>query len=448
MMRPRTSISEEFATVAEESPHATALIYNQEWYTYRELLELSSCLAATLRQKYHVRHGDLVAVALKNSPEWLISLLAIVSIGAVVVPIDGWDMQAFRSLLESHRVRVAFVDKARLFHLDSILNSEKLNGVILCRSPTNGMFPFVDHWRSAVQQSKAVGAELINNTNSNSNSNSNSNNQSLKTKQKTKPASHIEAKGSGVACAVPVFNDQLNRSSTLVEVTHEDWLRVLCDHDFELNCPLTVCTDTAAIITSMSPLSLPPTLSCGALTLFCPVPLLTLLRGETVHIYTTDSDTFTIPNKEIEWSSSWLQFLQQTKENNSVNSVFDGTKRILVVDAMNDAYMKDFADKCEVCLLAHPSVTAATIFYESGNGIDIPLSSLSTEVVGAETTAAATLWGVVLLDGTMGATLPSMSELMSLCASSDTENGLSVQGLVTWQQRSVSTSTRISSSRL
>ena len=120
-MRPRTSISEEFATVAEESPHATALIYNQEWYTYRELLELSSCLAATLRQKYHVRHGDLVAVALKNSPEWLISLLAIVSIGAVVVPIDGWDMQAFRSLLESHRVRVAFVDKARLFHLDSIL---------------------------------------------------------------------------------------------------------------------------------------------------------------------------------------------------------------------------------------------------------------------------------------------------------------------------------------
>src|SRR3989338_5846888 len=71
-------------------PHNIALQYKdaQEYrkLTYRELYEKVLSLAITL-QKLGLKKGDKIAIFAENIPEWVIADMAILSIGAVVVPI-------------------------------------------------------------------------------------------------------------------------------------------------------------------------------------------------------------------------------------------------------------------------------------------------------------------------------------------------------------------------
>ncbi len=47
-------------------------------------------LGSGLADQYGVNKGDRVAIAMRNSPEWCISFMAITSIGAVAVPMNSW----------------------------------------------------------------------------------------------------------------------------------------------------------------------------------------------------------------------------------------------------------------------------------------------------------------------------------------------------------------------
>ncbi|MBS3137679.1 long-chain fatty acid--CoA ligase [Candidatus Woesearchaeota archaeon] len=71
-------------------PHNIALQYKdaQEYrkLTYRELYEKVISLTITL-QKLGLKKGDKIAIFAENIPEWVIADMAILSIGAVVVPI-------------------------------------------------------------------------------------------------------------------------------------------------------------------------------------------------------------------------------------------------------------------------------------------------------------------------------------------------------------------------
>ena len=47
-------------------------------------------LGSALADQHGVNKGDRVAIAMRNSPEWCISFMAITSIGAVAVPMNSW----------------------------------------------------------------------------------------------------------------------------------------------------------------------------------------------------------------------------------------------------------------------------------------------------------------------------------------------------------------------
>ncbi len=57
-------------------------------YTYRELLRSISSLAKSLAGRGIVK-GDRLAILSENRPEWMFSYLSVVSLGAVVVPLDA-----------------------------------------------------------------------------------------------------------------------------------------------------------------------------------------------------------------------------------------------------------------------------------------------------------------------------------------------------------------------
>ena len=424
-----TTIAQVFANIASKHPHAIALVYHQEYYTFRELHKLSFNLANSLTRKYKVKKGDLIALSLSNSPEWVVSLLAILQIGAIVCPIEGWNLQEFRSLFSSHRVPVAIVDNERLFRLDSILKTEKetsqLNGVILCRSPTNGMLPFVDHWRSVVQDpiipsestlTDEILAQLLHPT---------------LTRKRRKVAEEASVKmnnlkSSDVAIAIPVVGSPF-RGSSLVEITHDDWFLAMGDgiHMDTIEAQLqkdafsSVVTSTSSI--SSTP-STPSTLN-NPISVFCPVPLLTLLKGETVQIRQSKDDSSNtlnlLQNKEIDWSSCWLQPLQQTMrmettvKEDHVDITGTMQTKVLVVDSVSTENID--RKNCEAFILSQPNVTAASMF---------------TDVTESK------LWVAVIMDERHENDSLTLTDLWEKIQDRY-QNSSGLTGLIKWQQRSI-----------
>lgn len=66
------------------------VVYQNERYTYGEAWAMSASLAQALVQDYGVRKGDRVAILSRNNPQWMMSFIAALTIGAVAVPMNAW----------------------------------------------------------------------------------------------------------------------------------------------------------------------------------------------------------------------------------------------------------------------------------------------------------------------------------------------------------------------
>jgi len=66
------------------------LIYGDERLSFDEVYRRASALAAAMVEDYGIRHGDRVALAMRNYPEWVITFFAATSIGAIAVPVNAW----------------------------------------------------------------------------------------------------------------------------------------------------------------------------------------------------------------------------------------------------------------------------------------------------------------------------------------------------------------------
>lgn len=69
------------------------LIYESERLTYGRTMETTAALARELRATYGIQRGACVAVAGRNQPDWVISVLAITGfLSAVALPVNSWWM--------------------------------------------------------------------------------------------------------------------------------------------------------------------------------------------------------------------------------------------------------------------------------------------------------------------------------------------------------------------
>ncbi len=68
----------------------TFLVYEDETYTYDEVYAAADGIAAALQSRYGITRGDRVAIAMRNYPEWIMTYLGALSIGAVVVSMNAW----------------------------------------------------------------------------------------------------------------------------------------------------------------------------------------------------------------------------------------------------------------------------------------------------------------------------------------------------------------------
>jgi long-chain acyl-CoA synthetase len=66
------------------------LVYEDEHWTFEGHYLSAAKLAGELVDRYGLRKGDRVAVAMRNLPEWSVAFWAAAAVGAVVVPLNAW----------------------------------------------------------------------------------------------------------------------------------------------------------------------------------------------------------------------------------------------------------------------------------------------------------------------------------------------------------------------
>lgn len=94
------------------------LIFEDEHLSFREAWSRTCRLANALRRDFGVGKGDRVAIAMRNYPEWCLAYMAIISLGAVAVPLNAWwKSEELAYGLEDSGARLVFVDARRLDYL-------------------------------------------------------------------------------------------------------------------------------------------------------------------------------------------------------------------------------------------------------------------------------------------------------------------------------------------
>ena len=100
------------------------LVYEDERLTYAEAYSKSAQIAQLLIRQYGITKGDRVAISMRNYPEWVLSFLAVTSIGGIAVAMNSlWrpDEMAY-GLLDSG-AKVLLADEERLARFAQIENT-------------------------------------------------------------------------------------------------------------------------------------------------------------------------------------------------------------------------------------------------------------------------------------------------------------------------------------
>ncbi len=97
------------------------MVYEDRRITYEEHFKAVTSTAKALKEKYGIEKGDRVAILAANTPEWVITFWATISLGAIAVGLNGWwvaDEIMFG--IEDSEPKLLIGDKKRLARLDGV----------------------------------------------------------------------------------------------------------------------------------------------------------------------------------------------------------------------------------------------------------------------------------------------------------------------------------------
>ncbi|WEL57768.1 class I adenylate-forming enzyme family protein [Pseudomonas kermanshahensis] len=112
------------------------LVWEQQRLSFADFFEQADRLAAQLSQRFAVRQGDRVAIAMRNQPAWLVAFVAIQRCGAVCVPLNSWGLrdELFHGLQDSG-AQVLVCDEQRQQLLAGDLIEERLISIVVGAAP-------------------------------------------------------------------------------------------------------------------------------------------------------------------------------------------------------------------------------------------------------------------------------------------------------------------------
>ena len=131
---------------------ATFLVYEDERWSFADVMARVDALGSLLVDTYGVRVGDRVAIGMRNYPEWVVAFAAITSVGAVSVSLNAWwTDDELGWALEDCGASVLIADRERVerTHAVTAARGIRVLGVRLGEDPT-GSLAGVDRWEEAL----------------------------------------------------------------------------------------------------------------------------------------------------------------------------------------------------------------------------------------------------------------------------------------------------------
>ena len=94
------------------------IVYEDERLSFAETWSRACRLAHALKKRFDIGKGERVAIAMRNYPEWCVSYMAIISLGAVAVPLNAWwKTEELRFALADCGAKLVIADERRLGYI-------------------------------------------------------------------------------------------------------------------------------------------------------------------------------------------------------------------------------------------------------------------------------------------------------------------------------------------
>ncbi|MDQ1397431.1 MAG: steroid-24-oyl-CoA synthetase [Acidimicrobiaceae bacterium] len=133
----------------------TFLVYEDERWSFAEVMRHVDALGSLLVERYGVGKGDRVAIGMRNYPEWVIAFAAITSVGAVSVSLNAWWTEdELDYALEDCGASVLIADAERVAR--STKSCQRLGVRVLSVRTQDEHSPGVDRWEGVLP----LGADL------------------------------------------------------------------------------------------------------------------------------------------------------------------------------------------------------------------------------------------------------------------------------------------------
>ncbi|MGB5948787.1 MAG: class I adenylate-forming enzyme family protein [Parvibaculum sp.] len=111
------------------------IVYEGERLDFDSHYRAVCALARVYADRFGIRKGDRVAIAMRNFPEWSIAFWAAAAIGAITVPINAWGSGAeLEYCITDSGSKVVVVDGERLDRLRPHMGDLKVAGIIAARA--------------------------------------------------------------------------------------------------------------------------------------------------------------------------------------------------------------------------------------------------------------------------------------------------------------------------
>ena len=124
------SIGEAFQKQAKLSPHRTALFYLGTGYTYERIRRWTLSFAHSLAHA-GIQPGDRVILYLPNSPQWAVSWLGILTLGASAVPITPiYTPHDLKYIAEDSGAKAIVCTDVNYVYVEQVLSETQIGTVI------------------------------------------------------------------------------------------------------------------------------------------------------------------------------------------------------------------------------------------------------------------------------------------------------------------------------
>jgi long-chain acyl-CoA synthetase len=143
------------AVLAASRRHGAAdfMVYEDDRWSFERHFLAAAHLANVLRDRYGVKKGDRVAIAMRNFPEWSVAFWAAVSAGAIVVPLNAWWTGAELVYgLQDSGSTLLFCDAERLDRLAPEMAQLPGLRLVVARDPRTELPAGAEHFSDALAE--------------------------------------------------------------------------------------------------------------------------------------------------------------------------------------------------------------------------------------------------------------------------------------------------------